>query len=124
METVSQEGSTISAAPFPPVGDGENEHRRSADLDTLKGRAFPLCPGSSDVDLLGYRDSVIYLDAQVSHGALDLGVTEKELNGTQIPCAPVDQGSLGPPQRVSAVQMRVESDAGEPLGQKPRILTG
>jgi len=68
-------------------------------------RAFALCPGSSNIDLFGYRDSVINLDAEVSHGALDLGVAEEELNGTQVSCAPIDQRGLGPPQRVGAVKM-------------------
>src|SRR4029077_7515587 len=87
-------------------------------------QSIPLCPRSLDIDLFAYRDSVINLDAQVSHGAFDLGVAEQELNSTQVSCAPIDQRSLGPPQRVGAVQMRIESDAGEPLGQKPRVLAG
>jgi hypothetical protein len=36
------------------------------------GRAGLLCPGSSDVDLLGYGKSVIDLNAKVVHRALDL----------------------------------------------------
>jgi hypothetical protein len=40
------------------------------------GRAVPLCPGSSDVDLLRYGKGIINLDAQVSDGAFDLGVAK------------------------------------------------
>jgi len=42
-----------------------------------EGRALLLCPGRSDVDLLSYRDGIIYLDAQVPHCAFDLGVAKK-----------------------------------------------
>jgi hypothetical protein len=45
------------------------------------GRACPLCPGISDVDLFSYREGVIDLNAEVSDGAFDLGVTEQELHG-------------------------------------------
>jgi hypothetical protein len=41
------------------------------------GRAVLLCPSSSDVDLFRYGKSVVDLDAQVSDGALDLGVTKQ-----------------------------------------------
>lgn len=56
----------------------------------LTGRALPLCPGHLYVDLLSYCDGIIHLDAKVSHGALDLGVTEQQLNSPQIAGAPVD----------------------------------
>ena len=46
------------------------------------GRACPLCPGISDVDLFGYREGIIHLDAEVSDGALDFGVAKQELHGS------------------------------------------
>ena len=39
-------------------------------------------PFASDVDLFGYGKSIIYLNAEVPSGALDLGVTKKELDGS------------------------------------------
>jgi hypothetical protein len=45
------------------------------------GRACLLCPGISDINLVRYRESIIYLDAEVSDGAFDLGVAEQELHG-------------------------------------------
>ena len=39
-----------------------------------RGRAIPLCPGSSDVDLFGYGERVIDFNAEISDGALDLGM--------------------------------------------------
>ena len=40
------------------------------------GRACLLCPGISDVDLFRYLQGIIYLNAEVSDGAFDLGVAE------------------------------------------------
>jgi hypothetical protein len=39
-----------------------------------RGRAIPLCPGTSDVYLLGYRESVVDLNAQIAHCALNFSV--------------------------------------------------
>ena len=46
------------------------------------GRACPLCPGISDVDLFRYRERVIDLNAEVSDGTFSFCVTEQELHGT------------------------------------------
>jgi hypothetical protein len=45
------------------------------------GGACLLCPNISDINLFRYRESIIYLDAEVSDGAFDLGVAEQELHG-------------------------------------------
>jgi hypothetical protein len=42
-----------------------------------RGRAIPLCPGSSDVDLFGYGESVVDLNAEIPDGALDLGMSQR-----------------------------------------------
>jgi hypothetical protein len=36
----------------------------------------------SDVNLFRYRQGIIYLDAEVSNSAFDLGVAEQELHGS------------------------------------------
>ena len=41
----------------------------------VAGRACLLCPGISGVNLLGYGECIIYLDAEVAHRALDFGVS-------------------------------------------------
>lgn len=46
------------------------------------GRASPLCPGISDVDLFRYREGIINLNAEVSDGAFDFGAPEQKLNGS------------------------------------------
>ena len=61
------------------------------------GRADPLCPGSSDINLFGYGKSIIDLDTEIPDGALDFRVTEQELDGSKIASAPIDQGRLGAP---------------------------
>ena len=41
------------------------------------GRACPLCPGISDVDLFRYRKYIVHFDPQISDGALDLGMAKQ-----------------------------------------------
>jgi hypothetical protein len=53
--------------------------------------------------LLHYRNGIINLDAEVSYGALDLGVTEEQLDSAQISGAPVNQRRLGSTQRVRPI---------------------
>ena len=50
-----------------------------------QGRARQLCPGNSDVDLLGDGKRVVDLHPKVPHRALDLGVPEEELNRRRFP---------------------------------------
>jgi hypothetical protein len=45
------------------------------------GRACPLCPGISDINLFRYCQSVIDLDAEIPDRAFDLGMPEQELDG-------------------------------------------
>jgi hypothetical protein len=59
-----------------------------------EGRACPLCPGISDINLFRYCKGVIYFDAQVSDRTFDLGMPEQQLDGPEIASPPVDQGSL------------------------------
>jgi hypothetical protein len=40
------------------------------------GRACPLCPGISDIDLLRYCQGVIDLNAEVSDRVFDFGMPE------------------------------------------------
>jgi hypothetical protein len=40
--------------------------------------------------LLGNSQGVVYFDAQIPDGALDLGMSEQKLNGTEIACAAID----------------------------------
>jgi hypothetical protein len=57
---------------------------------------------------------IVDFDAEVSYGALDLGVTEEQLGGAQISGALVNQRRLGSTQCVRPIETRVKSDAGKP----------
>jgi hypothetical protein len=59
------------------------------------GRACPLCPGISDIDLFRYCQGVIDFDAEIPDRAFDFGMPEQELDGPQIACPPIDQGGFG-----------------------------
>ena len=72
------------------------------------GRAGPLCPTSPDINLFGYCQRVIDLNAEIADRALDLGVPEQELHGSQVAGAPIDQRRLRAPQRMRTEQRRIE----------------
>ena len=59
-----------------------------------RGRVSVLCPGSSDVNLLSDRQSVVDLNPEIANCAFDPCMAKPELNGTQIARPPVDQGRL------------------------------
>ena len=80
-----------------------------------RGKACPLCPGTSDVNLLRYRERVIDLSAQISDGALDLCVAEQELDGPK-------QRRLRPPEGMGAEKLGIKSDSGDPFTDKPRSV--
>src|ERR1043166_6759834 len=86
------------------------------------GRTFPHCPCRSDINLFGNGEGVVDLNAEVSDGALDLGVAEQELDSPQIACASIDQGCLCPPEGMRTEDVWVQPDAGSPLGDKPGVL--
>jgi hypothetical protein len=42
--------------------------------------------------LFCYREGVVYLDAEISNGTLDLSMPQKELYGPQVAGSAIDQG--------------------------------
>ena len=63
------------------------------------GRNGSALPGwLSNVGLLGYGQSVIYLDAEIANGAFDLGMAKQQLDGPQVAGAPIDQRRLSSTQ--------------------------
>lgn len=44
----------------------------------------------SDVDLLCDLDGIVDFDAEVAHGALNLGMPKQELDGSQVASAAID----------------------------------
>jgi hypothetical protein len=55
------------------------------------GKAGPLCPSKSDIDLFGYGNRIVDLDSKIPNCAFDLSVTQQQLLGTEIASAAVDQ---------------------------------
>jgi hypothetical protein len=72
-------------------------------------------PSKSGVNLFRDRESVIHLDAEISDGTLDLGVTQKELHGSQVAGSAMDQGQLGSAKRMLREPMRVQSNVSDPM---------
>jgi hypothetical protein len=58
------------------------------------GRACPLCPVISDINLFRYCEGIIYFNAEISDRAFDLCMSEQKLDGPEIASPPVDQGSF------------------------------
>jgi hypothetical protein len=71
------------------------------------GRACPLCPGISDINLFRYGQGVIDLNAEIPDRALDLGMPEQKLDGPQVARLSIDQGGLCASQRMRTKQPRV-----------------
>lgn len=79
---------------------------------------------SSELDLLRNLQSVIYLNTEISHGALQFGMSEQYLNGPQIPGLAIDLRRFGSPQRMGTIQHVIETGAFRPTMHDPRILPG
>ena len=100
----------------------ESESRTNRRLGA--GRACPLCPGISDINLFRYCQGVIDFDAEIPDRAFDLGMPEQELNSSQIARPSIDKGRFRAAQGMRPKQPRVETDAPDPLGDEPGILAG
>jgi hypothetical protein len=74
--------------------------------------------------LFRYRVRIVYLDAEISDSAFDLGVPEQELHGSQVTCSPVDQRCLSSTQGMRAKHFWVKPGARDPTGKKSGKLTG
>jgi hypothetical protein len=88
------------------------------------GRACPLCPGDSDINLFRYGEGIIDLDSEVSDGAFDLGVAKQKLHGSQVACPAVDQRCFCPSKGVGAKEVWVQPDTGDPPGDQACVLSG
>ncbi len=64
------------------------------------GRACRLCPGTSDINLFCYCQSIIHFNAEISDRAFALGVAKQKLDSPKIARAPVNQSSLRASERV------------------------
>jgi len=72
------------------------------------GRACPLSPGISDINLFRYCQGIVYLNAKISDRAFDLGVAKQKLDSPEIAGAPVNQGSLRASERMRSEKSWVQ----------------
>src|SRR5712672_1103334 len=87
VRTVVWEGWSREAPPYP-------DQWHLSDL-VRGGRAVLLCPGRSDVDLFRDGESVVDLNPQIAHGALDLLVAQQKLDRPQIASATIYECRFG-----------------------------
>src|SRR5215510_13952284 len=87
-----------------------------------RGRACPLCPGTSDINLFCYRERIVDFDAEIADRTLDLRVAEQKLGSPKVSRSPVDQSRFRSSQRMRAKQPRIEPDTANPFGDQTRVL--
>jgi len=85
------------------------------------GRAGQLCPGSSGRRLAPLA-SVVDLNAEIAHGALDLSMAKRELDGTHVAGSAINQRRLVRWRRVRPDESRVEANGGDPPGDLAEAL--
>ena len=76
-----------------------------------------------NLSTLGEGECVFYVDAEIANSAFDLGMAEQDLDSTQIAGLFVDDGCLGPAQRVRSVVLFTQTDAGDPLVDQSSVLS-
>ena len=67
-------------------------------------------------------EGVGFVDTEITHGVLNVLVSEEKLCGTEIAGFPVDIGGLGAPERMRRVMRWIKPRAGHPLLHKPPEL--
>ena len=58
------------------------------DRSGMMSRACRFCPCTSDINLLSYCESIVYLDSRIANCAFDFGVPQQQLSGAQISSPP------------------------------------
>jgi hypothetical protein len=84
----------------------------------------PVWSVPSNFRLFREFQGILDLYAKVPHRALQLGVPKKQLHGTNVLGATVDQGRFGTAHCVSAIGCWIETDFLNPGIQYARVLPG
>ena len=79
---------------------------------------------TSDFNFFGDSKRVVHLYSEVSRRAFDLGMAKQKLHRTQVARPAVDQACLRAPERVRAEDIRVQSNACDPLSNEASVLPG
>ena len=77
-----------------------------------------------DFRSFGQEQRVLYVNTQIPDSALDFGVAEQDLHGTQVSNLLIDDRRFGPPQGMGTIILPPETYACDPLIHQPRILPG
>ena len=78
----------------------------------------------SNLRLPGYFERNIDLDARISHCRIELGVTEQQSHGPEVPCPPIDQRCLGPSWGMGPIVASVQSRLFYPVPKTSGVLPG
>ncbi len=76
----------------------------------------------SDFRLLGDFKSVVDLDTQVPHCRFQLGVAEKQLHGSEVFSASIDQSSFGSSHRMGPILGSIQTKFIHPVPKNPSVL--
>ena len=76
----------------------------------------------SNLSLLGDLEGIVDLDSEIPDRALQLCVSKKEVNGSQILRPSINEGRLGPPNRVRSVRRGIKADLLHPTIYDAGIL--
>ena len=76
----------------------------------------------SDLGVFGKGKRVLHVDSKIAHRILDLAMTEKDLDCSQIAGRPVDDRCLRSPERVGAILAPHQTDPCHPFVDNPSIL--
>jgi hypothetical protein len=74
--------------------------------------------------VLGERERVFDVDAEIANRTLDLGVAEQYLDRPEVAGRLVDDRRLCPPQRMRAVIFSAQPSASHPFVDQPGVLSG
>src|SRR5215472_4866182 len=86
------------------------------------GSAGPQRQFRSELDLLRDGERIVDLDPEIANGALQLGVAEEQLHGSQVTGLPINLSRLRSAQRMRAVGRTIKTGALHPSMDDAGVL--
>jgi hypothetical protein len=78
--------------------------------------------GRSDVNLFRNQKGIIDINPEISNCALNLRMTQEELDGPEIACSPIDHRGFSPSQTLGTVGEGIQPDRAKPGSQQTGVL--
>jgi hypothetical protein len=98
--------------------------RRSFALWLLKRQVRTLLTDrQSDLNLFRNQKGIIDINPEIPNRALNLGMIQQELDGSEIASSPLDYRHFGAPQGMSAVGKGIQANRTKPGCQQASVLT-